>query len=110
VFFNPLFLYLHSFSSCSAELISTAYQPWNSVFFSQQISHSRLISQKTAYRTGPFYLCVFFFLFCIAQFFQTGALAAITIKPASFRLIEHTCVRVGSHVAEEIHHSFYILS
>jgi hypothetical protein len=38
---------------CSAELISTAYQPWNSVFLSQQISHSRLISQKTACRTGP---------------------------------------------------------
>jgi hypothetical protein len=33
-------------SPCSAELISTAYQPWNSVFLSQQISHSRLISQK----------------------------------------------------------------
>jgi hypothetical protein len=40
-------------SPCSAELISTAYQPWNSVFLSQQISHSRLISQKTACRTGP---------------------------------------------------------
>jgi hypothetical protein len=33
---------------CSAELISTAYQPWNSVFLSQQISHSRLISQKNS--------------------------------------------------------------
>jgi hypothetical protein len=31
---------------CSAELISTAYQPWNGVFLSQQISNSRLISQK----------------------------------------------------------------
>jgi hypothetical protein len=37
---------------CSAELISTAYQPWNSIFLSQQISHSRLISQKTACRTA----------------------------------------------------------
>jgi hypothetical protein len=33
---------------CSTELISTAYQPWNSVFLSQQISHSRLISQKNS--------------------------------------------------------------
>jgi hypothetical protein len=33
---------------CSAELISTAYQPWNSVFLSQQNSHSRLISQKNS--------------------------------------------------------------
>jgi hypothetical protein len=33
---------------CSAELISIAYQPWNSVFLSQQISHSRLISQKNS--------------------------------------------------------------
>jgi hypothetical protein len=33
---------------CSAELISTAYQPWNSIFLSQQISHSRLISQKNS--------------------------------------------------------------
>jgi hypothetical protein len=33
---------------CSAELISTAYQPWNSVFLSQQINHSRLISQKNS--------------------------------------------------------------
>jgi hypothetical protein len=41
------------YSPCSAELISTAYQPWNSVFLSHQISHSRLISQKTACRTGP---------------------------------------------------------
>jgi hypothetical protein len=41
-------------SPCSAELISTAYQPWNSIFFSQQISHSRLINKKkTACRTGP---------------------------------------------------------
>jgi hypothetical protein len=41
-------------STCSAELISTAYQPWNSVFLSQQNSHSRLISKKkTACRTGP---------------------------------------------------------
>jgi hypothetical protein len=36
----------HQHAPCSAELISTAYQPWNSVFLSQQISHSRLISQK----------------------------------------------------------------
>jgi hypothetical protein len=48
----PSLLYLSvlpfggSQSPCSAELISTAYQPWNSVFLSQQISHSRLISQK----------------------------------------------------------------
>jgi hypothetical protein len=35
-------------SLCSAELISTAYQPWNSVFLSQQISHSRFINKKTA--------------------------------------------------------------
>jgi hypothetical protein len=33
-----------------------AYQPWNSIFLSQQISHSRLISQKTACRTGPILL------------------------------------------------------
>jgi hypothetical protein len=39
-------LYLFCLPPCSAELISTAYQPWNSVFLSQQISHSRLISQK----------------------------------------------------------------
>jgi hypothetical protein len=32
---------------CSAELISTAYQPWNDVFFSQQNSHSRLITECT---------------------------------------------------------------
>jgi hypothetical protein len=43
---------------CSAELISTAYQPWNSVFLSQQISHSRLISKKTACRIGPMLLRV----------------------------------------------------
>jgi hypothetical protein len=65
---------------------------------------------KNSLPNRAFLFMCFFFLFCIAQFFQTGALAAITIKPASFRLIEHTCVRVGSHVAEEIHHSFYILS
>jgi hypothetical protein len=41
---------------CSAELISTAYQPWNSVFLSQQISYSRLISQKIACRTGPLFV------------------------------------------------------
>jgi hypothetical protein len=35
-------------SPCSAELISTAYQPWNDVFLSQQNSHSRLISQKNS--------------------------------------------------------------
>jgi hypothetical protein len=35
-------------SPCSAELISTAYQPWNSVFLSQQNSHSRLISRKNS--------------------------------------------------------------
>jgi hypothetical protein len=38
----------NSHSPCSAELISTAYQPWNSVFLSQQISHNRLISQKNS--------------------------------------------------------------
>jgi hypothetical protein len=43
---------------CSAELISTTYQPWNSVFLSQQISHSRLISQKTVCRTGPISLLI----------------------------------------------------
>jgi hypothetical protein len=43
---------LQVYSPCSAELIRTAYQPWNSVFLLQQISHSRLISQKTACRTG----------------------------------------------------------
>jgi hypothetical protein len=43
---------LIEYSPRSAELISTAYQPWNSVFLSQQISHSRLISQKTACQTG----------------------------------------------------------
>jgi hypothetical protein len=37
----------------SAELISTAYQPWNSIFLSQQNNHSRFISQKIASRTGP---------------------------------------------------------
>jgi hypothetical protein len=35
-------------SPCSAELISTAYQPWNSVFLSQQNSHSRLISRRNS--------------------------------------------------------------
>jgi hypothetical protein len=35
-------------SPCSAELIRTAYQPWNSVFLSQQNSHSRLISRKNS--------------------------------------------------------------
>jgi hypothetical protein len=44
---------------CSAELISTAYQPWNSVFLSQQISYSRLISQKNSLPNRPI---VFFFL------------------------------------------------
>jgi hypothetical protein len=39
---------LAEFTLCSAELISTTYQPWNSVFLSQQISHSRLISQKNS--------------------------------------------------------------
>jgi hypothetical protein len=39
---------LENFFPCSAELISTAYQPWNSAFLSQQISHSRLISQKNS--------------------------------------------------------------
>jgi hypothetical protein len=33
-------------SLCSAALISTAYQPWYSVFLSQQNSHSRLISRR----------------------------------------------------------------
>jgi hypothetical protein len=37
-----------TYAPCSSELISTAYQPWNSVFLSQQISHSRLISQKNS--------------------------------------------------------------
>jgi hypothetical protein len=37
---------------CSAELISTAYQSWNSVFFSQQISHSRFISKKQPAEQG----------------------------------------------------------
>jgi hypothetical protein len=41
-------LAMELFPPCSAELISTAYQPWNSVFLSQQISHSRLISQKNS--------------------------------------------------------------
>jgi hypothetical protein len=38
---------------CSAELISTTYQPWNSIFLSQQISHSRLISQKNSLPNRP---------------------------------------------------------
>jgi hypothetical protein len=33
-------------SPCSAALISTAYQPWYSIFLSQQNSHSRLISRR----------------------------------------------------------------
>jgi hypothetical protein len=33
---------------CSAALISTAYQPWYSVFLSQQNSHSRLISCRNS--------------------------------------------------------------
>jgi hypothetical protein len=33
---------------CSAEFISTAYQPWNNVFLSQQNSHSRLISRRNS--------------------------------------------------------------
>jgi hypothetical protein len=33
---------------CSAELISTAYQPWNSVFLSHQNSHNRLISRRNS--------------------------------------------------------------
>jgi hypothetical protein len=37
---------------CSAELISTAYQLWNSVFLSQQISHSRLIKKKQPAEQG----------------------------------------------------------
>jgi hypothetical protein len=41
-------LYLFCLPPCSAELISTAYQPWNSIFLSQQISHSRLINQKNS--------------------------------------------------------------
>jgi hypothetical protein len=44
--FNKWGVIEHTLSPCSAELISTAYQPWNSVFLSQQISHNRLISQK----------------------------------------------------------------
>jgi hypothetical protein len=49
-------------SSCSAELISTAYQPWNSVFLSQQNSHSRFISHKTACQTGPIYYLPIYYL------------------------------------------------
>jgi hypothetical protein len=49
-----LLLFAHGiYSSCSAELISTAYQPWNSVFLSQQISHSWLISQKNSLPNRP---------------------------------------------------------
>jgi hypothetical protein len=33
---------------CSAEFISTVYQPWNSIFLSQQNSHSRLISRRNS--------------------------------------------------------------
>jgi hypothetical protein len=40
------------YSPCSAELISTAYQPWNSVFLSQQNSHSRLIIKKQPAEQG----------------------------------------------------------
>jgi hypothetical protein len=46
-------LYLFCLPPCSAELISMAYQPWNSVFLSQQISHSRLISQKKKKNSLP---------------------------------------------------------
>jgi hypothetical protein len=48
-----------------------------------------------------FCFCIFFlFLFCIPPF-QTGTLAAITIKTASFGSTEHACLRVESHAAEE---------
>jgi hypothetical protein len=40
----PILYPFSHYSLCSAELISTVYQPWNSVFLSQQNSHSRLIS------------------------------------------------------------------
>jgi hypothetical protein len=54
-----MFISYHEYySPCSAELVSTAYQPWNSVFLSQQISHSRLISQKTACRTEPLFVYI----------------------------------------------------
>jgi hypothetical protein len=33
---------------CSAELISTIYQSWNSVFLSQQNNHSWLISRRNS--------------------------------------------------------------
>jgi hypothetical protein len=39
---------VNKFTPCSAELISTAYQPWNSVFLSQKNSHSRLISRRNS--------------------------------------------------------------
>jgi len=45
------------------------------------------------------FLFSFFLLFCIPPF-HIGTLAAITIKPASLRLIEHACLHVESHVVE----------
>jgi hypothetical protein len=33
---------------CSAPFISTVYQPWNSIFLSQQNSHRRLISHRNS--------------------------------------------------------------
>jgi hypothetical protein len=44
---SPLPLF-RSYSPCSAELISTAYQPWYSIFLSQRNSHSRLISRRNS--------------------------------------------------------------
>jgi hypothetical protein len=46
---------------CSAELISTAYQPWNNVFLLQQISHSRLISQKSSLPNRTLVLEIYLF-------------------------------------------------
>jgi hypothetical protein len=44
----PYYIPDRNHAPCSAELISTAYQPWNSIFLSQQINHSRFISQKNS--------------------------------------------------------------
>jgi hypothetical protein len=46
--FGSLGLLVRSHSPCSAELISMAYQPWYSIFLSQQNSHSRLISRRNS--------------------------------------------------------------
>jgi hypothetical protein len=72
-----------AYSPCSAELISTAYQPWNSVFLSQQISHSRLISQKTACRTGPLSRRIWMDVFIFADlllFFWVGSFLGFTLR------------------------------